>query len=53
MSGVDWLAVALLAGAVIIDVAIDQLRERIARRRHDAYERDSHHRLMHEIRRLP
>lgn len=53
MSGADWLAVTLLAGAVIVDVAIDRLRAGRRRNVTDDHDAEAHRRLMHEIRRLP
>jgi hypothetical protein len=53
VSGWDWFAVAVLAGAVIVDVAFDQLRARRRRNLQDVYEAEEHRRLMREIRRLP
>jgi hypothetical protein len=58
VSGADWLAVALLAGAVIIDVAFDRLRAR-RRRRIDApcecwwCSQTRQHRRDRELGRLP
>ena len=49
----DAIAVALLAGFVLLTIAIDGYADRRDRRRNRENERRSHHRLMHELRRQP
>ena len=49
----DAIAVALLAGFVIVTIAVDGLVDRRDRRRNADAERRAHHRLMHELRRQP
>jgi hypothetical protein len=53
VSGWDWFVIAVLAGAVIVDVVFDQLRARRRRRLADDYDAEEHRRLMHELRRQP
>ena len=47
MSGADWLAVAIMAGALVATFVFDWL----AARRHHDYDAASHRRLLNELER--
>ena len=49
----DAIAVALLAGFVLLTILIDGYTDRRDRRRNQEAERRSHHRLLGEIRTKP
>ena len=58
MTGADWLVVALLVGAVIVDIAIDQARARRRRRSDEPCQcwwcsQTRQHRRDRELGRLP
>ena len=47
------LVLVVLAGLLLIGVAIDEFRRAVDRRVQDGYDRANHDRLMREIRRQP
>ena len=53
MSGADWFAVAMLAGALVLSMVLDWWQQRVRDSRIREYDRQAHDRLLRELERQP